>query len=347
MHALEALRLLLSSPLVSRAFAAATAGTVTMFALHRMAGAGHAYEGTSESLLRAALERLRADRYNLVSVEEVVAAGSESRSLPRRSVAFVADDGYLDQAEVLAPLLADYDCPLTVFLTTGFVDGALVPWWDRVGHALDRCTAPSLDVEVGHERLRLPLGDPVARRESTYRFLHAAKHVADAERLRAIEALVAASELDVPTVPFGQFQPMSWDDARRLEAGGLVRFGPHSVTHPILARLADADDVRREVTGSWNRLQEELAAPLPVFCYPNGQAEDFGERELAEVGAAGLAAAVAVSERATRLADLRDHERRFALDRVSFPGSVAKVIQAASGLDNLQRTVRRRAPATR
>ena len=59
---------------------------------------------------------------------------------------------------------------------------------------------------------------------------------------------------------------MTWDEARAAERNGMS-FGPHTVTHPVLSQTTD-DCLVQELGGSWQRLKDELANPVPVFCFP-------------------------------------------------------------------------------
>ena len=79
---------------------------------------------------------------------------------------------------------------------------------------------------------------------------------------------------------------MSWDAARRLESQG-VRFGPHTVTHPVLSTTS-ASQAEWEISESWRRVSLEVTRPVPIFCYPNGRSQDIGEREIATVRRLGL-----------------------------------------------------------
>ena len=74
---------------------------------------------------------------------------------------------------------------------------------------------------------------------------------------------------------------------------GLVgmRFAPHTVTHPVLARTSDVQSAR-EIEGSKTRLAQEARSPQDVFCYPNGQRGDFGAREYATLRKLGIQGSV-------------------------------------------------------
>jgi peptidoglycan/xylan/chitin deacetylase (PgdA/CDA1 family) len=137
---------------------------------------------------------------------------------------------------------------------------------------------------------------------------------------------------------------MSWDDLRSAETTGM-RFGPHTVTHPILSRVDDVQ-ARAELEGSWARLRAEARNPVPIFCYPNGGRDDFGEREIRLLGGMGLAGAV-VGE--PGYADARTFAKaqtaRYTVRRFSCPDDHLKFIQYASGVERAKQILRRESAA--
>jgi peptidoglycan/xylan/chitin deacetylase (PgdA/CDA1 family) len=76
----------------------------------------------------------------------------------------------------------------------------------------------------------------------------------------------------------------SWADIRRMEASGVLRFEPHSRTHPDLTRLED-DEAQEEITGSKIELERQIERETYAFCYPSGF---FGPREPELVRESGL-----------------------------------------------------------
>jgi peptidoglycan/xylan/chitin deacetylase (PgdA/CDA1 family) len=76
---------------------------------------------------------------------------------------------------------------------------------------------------------------------------------------------------------------LSWHSIAALD-GELVRFEPHSVTHPNLTAL-DAPRAAAEICESKRVLEYKLRRPTRVFCYPGGLG---GRREQTLVRDAGL-----------------------------------------------------------
>jgi len=62
---------------------------------------------------------------------------------------------------------------------------------------------------------------------------------------------------------------LSWEQIRLLDPSGVLRFEPHSRTHPDLRRLDDAG-ARAEITESKAELERQIGRETHAFCYPSG-----------------------------------------------------------------------------
>lgn len=135
-------------------------------------------------------------------------------------------------------------------------------------------------------------------------------------------------------MPSEELLPMTWDQVRELAADGW-EIGSHSVTHPRLPQMADAD-LRRELVDSKRTCEEQAGVPCRTLAYP------FGDADARVVGAAAEAGYVAgvtmtVLRCAGPLAVPRigvysnDTRRRFAL-KVSRPLRTSTAMTALSTL---------------
>jgi peptidoglycan/xylan/chitin deacetylase (PgdA/CDA1 family) len=119
-----------------------------------------------------------------------------------------------------------------------------------------------------------------------------------------------------------------------------MTFGPHSVSHPVLSRTThDATDY--EIAESWARLRAETRRPVPIFCYPNGEWSDFGDREIAVLRRLGFIGAV-VSEPgyASALTFRGGEDNRFRVQRFGFPDDLPHMVQYVSGVERFKQVLR-------
>jgi peptidoglycan/xylan/chitin deacetylase (PgdA/CDA1 family) len=77
---------------------------------------------------------------------------------------------------------------------------------------------------------------------------------------------------------------IGWDEMRRLDAGGTLRFEGHTVSHPNLLALDD-EQAAAEIAGGKRELEERLGRAVTTFCYPAGL---YSPREQALVADAGF-----------------------------------------------------------
>lgn len=312
----------------------------SVFMLHRFALPDLGIEGHDPVRLRRVLEALRHDRVHLLSLDELFAGLAAGRRWSRPAVAFTIDDGYVDQALVGAPAFAAYDCPVTTFVSTGFLDRQLWFWWDQIEYAFEHAPRESVVVELGSERLEYAWADDVGRRRAQRDFTQRCKLVSDASKLDAIARLTTALEIPLPPDAPDGYAPMTWDELRDCEWRGMT-FGPHTVSHPVLSRTTDVQ-ARWELETSWTRLRNEARRAVALFCYPNGQYADFGSREIAILRGLGMrGAVVGVSGYADRAHFRTDADGPYRVRRFAYPDSVGAVRQLVNGVERFKQLVLR------
>jgi peptidoglycan/xylan/chitin deacetylase (PgdA/CDA1 family) len=271
-----------------------TFAPTTVFFSHRYVAPGASGELNDPKVLKPLLERLRRERFTFPRLDQIVGCVADSQPLPRRAVAFTVDDGYRDFEEI-APVYAAYDVPVTVFVSTGFLDGACWMWWDRIAYATRHSACHELHIELDGEALRYQWTDVggahAAATDFVERLQWVPRDVREARTTEAFERLGVTPPDKAPE----EYAAMSWDDVRSYAKMG-IKFGPHTVTHPILAETP-AEDSAWEIEESWRRLKEETDETVSVFCYPHGGPRAFGPREAETVRRLGMLGAVSTGHR--------------------------------------------------
>lgn len=231
--------------------------------------------------------------FSVFSLQEAVAR-RESGTLPARSACITFDDGYRNNREIAAPILADRGMVGTFFVATGYLDGGRM-WNDSIIEAIRRAPAT---FDLRHIDLGIhELPDYAARFRLIGELIARIKHLAPAERLSATTSIVEACGARLPTDLM-----MSTGQVREMHALGM-EIGAHTVTHPILAKVED-EVARREIVDSRRRLQEIIGADVTSFAYPNGRpARDYAAAHPAMVREAGFQAAVTTAWGASSAGD--------------------------------------------
>jgi len=325
---------------VANIFRPLTRDAGVVFMLHRFSDQWQRVGGHDARQVRALLAYLRREKYRLVDVMSLLAAIRGEAPPLRHAVAFTIDDGYHEQASLAAPLFAEFDCPVTTFVTTGFLDGVLWFWWDQIEHIFASTARTVLRLHLGDDIIcyALPTNDVDARHAAALHFSARCKGLSESARREVIALLSRTAEVEIPERPPRRYAAMTWGELRQAERRGMT-FGPHTITHPLLSRVDD-ESARNEIAGSWARLRAEAARPVPLFAYPNGQLGDFGDREFHCLQNAGISAAVTARVGFVTREHLRAPHGRFEIPRINFPYSLSDLIQQVNGLERFKSILR-------
>jgi len=293
------------------------------------------------------LSALREDGIRFVPLGRIVEARAQGRAMPADSAALTIDDGYAD-LEDAASVFYSLECPATVFVTTGFVDGANWMWWDRIRFCLDERPVGVFSHQLKAGSLRWSWGgEHAGPAHVAAEMARALEFMPPADRDAIVDDLADQLDLELPCTPPMAFRPATWDTIRGLERKG-ISFAPHTVTHPILSYV-DEDAARWEIATSWARLKEELAAPVPYLAYPNGSPGTFSSREARFAREVGIEAAVSTRQWYA----VSDHPRvrgdLFRIPRFPFETDAQKLFLLCRGIRRLDPRVRlhsRRASAS-
>lgn len=240
------------------------------------------------------------------------------------------DDGYVDQAEIASPIFLEYEFPITFFVITGMLDKTIVPWDTQISWIVQNSKPTSLQDYTVLKDIGLELNTAITRRELRRIILSTLKNFRAEEIDLILHKLTIETGLHPTRHTSEQYQPMTWDMARDLERQG-VRFAPHSVSHYILSRLS-REVMTEEITKSWLSMEKELRSPLKIFCFPNGHAADYGEREITLLKDLGFQGAVTATP-AYVDPKMPSMSQIFRLPRLAFPNNMTDFIQLCSWID--------------
>lgn len=272
------------------------AAAVTVLAYHSVtsadlpsASAMHVPDGE----LVSAIETIRrvAEIVPLRTIVDRHRAGRSTRGL----VALTFDDAYAALPRLMGDYIARAAVPITVFVTTAATDAGATFWWDRIDDLFPRVSA---------ERWRAledVVGVPPAYR---------AGQPAEFGPLRPLRQWVLAeyrgrwpAHLEEPLSAMERehgvttcHRAMTWAELARFAANGLVDVGVHTVTHPVLPLLDDAE-MTFEIGESYRSIRSRVPAAVPVLAIPFGL---YDERTIRTAQRAGMSASLTLANRSLR-----------------------------------------------
>jgi peptidoglycan/xylan/chitin deacetylase (PgdA/CDA1 family) len=251
-------------------------------------------------------------QYRVLGLSELHEAVRKGK-VPRKAVAVTFDDGYADNLLGARPILERHDVPATCFVTTGKLEQTSEFWWDELGSLLlETAQLPDmLSLELNGRRHTWSLRDernaaaplteangrnwnvlqqtPPTPRQKVYRELAAMVRTLDCDAQEAVMEELARWTGTKRKVR-DTHRALRTEEVVRLNDGGLVEIGAHTVTHLVMSAHAP-DAQEREVQLSKRRLEEILDRPVSLFAYPFGARADYTPETVGIVRNAGFACA--------------------------------------------------------
>ena len=250
--------------------------------------------------------------------------------IPAHTIVITVDDGYADFHDVAFPILRKHQVPATLFVTTGFIDGALWLWPDQVRWVLDTARRRPDTLTVA--------GNCISIHTAPWQqIIDALLRIPDTDKHHAIQGLAETLGTTIPESPPAAFAPLNWQQLREMQAAG-IEFGGHTHTHPTLPKV-EPSALTSEIDHCLHRLNAELGPRPRPFCYPNGQPEDYSSIVRDAVEQAGFTGAVVAYADAQPQGDL------YALRRHSGSCNRFQFQKAVSGLEWLGRRAKQRGTA--
>jgi peptidoglycan/xylan/chitin deacetylase (PgdA/CDA1 family) len=194
-----------------------------------------------------------------------------------QGVVLTFDDGYASNYHLAFPVLQKHGFPATIFLTTGFVDRTVPLWGDRLEFLLASAPCRDTSFEWRNEHIALPLAAAGVRDAVVTELKQHLHEMAIADIHDFLGSLEGHLGINYEWDRAPQaLRPLDWDQIRAMRRSGLVSFGSHTVSHPVLSRCPDAVQ-EYEIVESKNRVETELGESCPIFAYPYGKNGDFSE----------------------------------------------------------------------
>ena len=199
--------------------------------------------------------------YDPVTLEDVLRYVRGEGELPARPVVITFDDGYADNYEVVHPVLKAAGMSAAFYVTVDSIDKRELPWPGRVRYAFLNSRGKKWIEPGGREWPLMEAAQRVSAFDRACEYFGKMVGEAQREQVRCLE-----KELDSGSAEDGAQLMMSWDQVRGLARAGHI-VGSHTMTHPNMAHIANAD-VMTEFAESKRRLEEELSRPVVHFSYP-------------------------------------------------------------------------------
>jgi peptidoglycan/xylan/chitin deacetylase (PgdA/CDA1 family) len=309
-----------------------TKNTATMFMLHGIAPGPNDYGALPAGTLREFFVYLRNNNYKVLSLSEYVRAIIDKRET-YKTVVFTVDDGYRDFYLHAFDIFKEFGYPATIFVTSDFVDKRIFLWWDAFVYCFVNTKFDEIDLsELDMGKIRL--SDARQRASVAAAAVRYSKKQSHARKLELIDIVLKKLEVDFSKQPSGIYEPLNWDEIKEMHKH-RIEFHPHTKTHPIISKVNREQKII-EIEEPKKLLENRLNDRADIFCYPNGQAEDFDEETIELLKKAGYIGAVTGIE---GFDNTKNNPDLFRLCRYAIPHKLIIFKQYVSGLEAFKRRI--------
>jgi len=210
----------------------------------------------------------------------------DNGTLPPKSVVITADDGYLNSPQTLAKACADFDFPLTIYVTT-YHSAKQTPIFNvMVQYLLWKTDKTELNGDFSKLGLadtqHLDLTGQEERRALAQEIIAYGRECGDEnQRQEILKELCKLTELDYQAMnSAGMFRIMDAESIKAMASQGVdIQLHTHRHRFPADKALAC-----REIEENRQYLEPLMGKRLAHFCYPSGLWEEAQLPWLKELG---------------------------------------------------------------
>ena len=262
---------------------------VAVLMYHRFSATPEPFKVTGDVFVRQ-LEFFR-KRYSVIPFHQYLDfLYGETQSLPLNPLLITIDDGYVDNYDIAFPVLKQHGMSATIFLTTDFVSRNRWLWANRLEYILKNAISKNFVFSLGKQQHSFGVDTFDGWHATQLTIFNYCRTLPNQKKNTLLDQLARQVGVTVPLEVTPAFASLEWDQIREMHMAG-IEFGSHSCTHPICSRLSDAE-LREELLVSRREIEQQLGVGVDVFCFPNGQPEDYNDDVIRQVRQAGYRAAV-------------------------------------------------------
>ncbi|MDZ7289558.1 MAG: polysaccharide deacetylase family protein [candidate division KSB1 bacterium] len=204
-------------------------------------------------------------RYRVISLDELVTAMRNGKSLPRNAVIFTFDDGYADNFHA-AETLRRYNASGTFYVTVSCIDRTEPLWLFEANYLILKTTHQRLHLQFGDHQIELSLSDVEKKKSAIREVIRIIKSNNRAVR-ETIREQLRLQLADGEYHAAADRVMLTWDQVRQMLRDGMI-IGSHTMTHLNLPN-AEASDAQQEIALCREVLETKLGIPIRHFSVPN------------------------------------------------------------------------------
>ena len=241
----------------------------------------------SPEFLSYIIQFVRKRGYETMSLSEAIASLQKPAKNQKPFAVFTLDDGYKDNLINAQPVFKKLNCPYTVYVAPGIVEGSAELWW----RALEKIIAENLSIfaEISgftHSYKTVT----TAEKNNAWNALSVAMLLApETEQREVTRELAKRYAIDLKSMCLES--AMNWEEIQQLAQDPLCTIGAHTLGHFAIRKL-DVSEATKELSLSKKIIEQRLNREVQHFAFPYGDESAAGSRDFKLAAQAGFASSV-------------------------------------------------------
>lgn len=181
---------------------------------------------------------LKNNGYTFISTQQVINYLKGKGTIPNRAVWLTFDDGWKENIDNVIPIIAEYNIPVTFFISTDPVENGGVFWWSYV----------------------TKYGKKYLKSDNTIKKM---RRISESRREELIHQLEDRFSSRMNR------EAMTIEDVKQIARLPQVAIGCHTAHHVMMTQCKD-QELDNEIKISKEKLENWIGKPVNCFSYPEG-----------------------------------------------------------------------------
>jgi peptidoglycan/xylan/chitin deacetylase (PgdA/CDA1 family) len=225
------------------------------------------------------------NNYRIVDLDQCLSSIPKNESVNQCTITF--DDGWKSVYEIAYPIIMKHKIPITVFLTTNYMDSDHWDWTEQSKYLLAKLYL------IVKDKTSIPCQWNFIKKYNLTKLQHLKSYelgqylinkCRELEPLNENEKIAFLEKLKhyIKSEGLSKNPFLSWDNINEM-AKNLISFGAHTMSHPNLTECEN-DKAEQEIKGSKYRIESVIGKPVDKFAYPYGKFNDKVKEIVKESG---------------------------------------------------------------
>jgi peptidoglycan/xylan/chitin deacetylase (PgdA/CDA1 family) len=209
------------------------------------------------------------ERYDIVTLEELITKVQRPEKSNRNMVVITFDDAYREVYDNVYPILKKYKCPATVFCPAEVLldeDNFCPIWVDRLIYILDRSQVGNIILPKNSSTYRLKTSSQ--KRKALLSLINILRSLNKDERENYLFELADQLRVNLSYETFYN-KYLTVKQIKEMQKHG-ISFGAHTMSHPDLGQIT-RKEAKKEIEQSKIVIENITGEECKFFAYPFGE----------------------------------------------------------------------------